>query len=66
MNIQQKVNIFFKDVWAEMKRVSWLSNKDVFKYTMIVLAVTVATAAFLGGLDFIFSLGIKQIILRAF
>ena len=66
MNIQQKVNIFFQDVWAEMKRVSWLSNKDVFKYTMIVLIVTIATAAFLGGLDFIFSLGIKQIILRAF
>jgi len=53
-NITQKINIFFKEVWVEMKRVSWLSQKDVLRYTLIVLGITIATAAFLGGLDWVF------------
>jgi preprotein translocase subunit SecE len=64
MNIQQRVKLFFKEVWVEMKRVSWLSQKDVLRYTMIVLGVVIASAAFLGGLDFLFSSIIKTIILK--
>ncbi len=62
MNIIQKINSFLKEVWVELKRVSWLSRKDVFKYTMIVLGITAAVSAFLGGLDFIFSEIIKRLI----
>ncbi|HCC60387.1 MAG TPA: preprotein translocase subunit SecE [Candidatus Staskawiczbacteria bacterium] len=58
----QKINSFLKEVWVELKRVSWLSRKDVFKYTMIVLGITAAVSAFLGGLDFIFSEIIKRLI----
>ena len=39
-----------------MKRVSWLSQKDVLRYTMIVLGVTIVAAAFLGGLDYLFTI----------
>lgn len=64
MTTSQKLNAFFKEVWVEMKRVSWLSNKEIIRYTLIVLAFTIVVAAFLGGLDFIFSEIIKRIILR--
>jgi len=64
MTITQKINVFFKEVFVEMKRVSWLSQKDVFKYTAIVLAITIVVAAFLGGLDYIFTEIIKKLILR--
>jgi len=64
MQIIQKVKEFFKEVWVEMKRVSWLAKKDVIKYTLIVLAITIGVAAFLGGLDFIFSGLIKKLILK--
>ena len=64
MTITQKVNLFFKEVWVEMKRVSWLSQKDVIRYTLIVLAVTAGAAIFLGGLDFIFTTVIKSFVLR--
>lgn len=64
MTLTQKINTFFKDVWAEMKRVSWLSQKDIIRYTLIVLGVTIAVALFLGGLDFIFSEIIKKFILK--
>lgn len=66
MTILQKTKIFFRDVWAEMRRVSWLSQKDIFKYTLIVLALTIVVAAFLGGLDFIFTSIIKSLILNSF
>ncbi len=62
MNITEKVKSFLKEVYVELKRVSWLSNKDVLRYTLIVLAVSVAVAAFLGGLDFIFSEIIKRLV----
>jgi len=61
--ITQKINVFFKEVWVEMRRVSWLSQKDVVRYTLIVLGITIAVAAFLGGLDYIFTSIIKIFIL---
>ncbi len=64
MTISQKINVFFKEVWVEMKRVSWLSNKDVWKYTGIVLAVVIVSAAFLGGLDYLFTEVIKMFVLK--
>jgi preprotein translocase subunit SecE len=64
MNITQKINSFFKEVWVEMRRVSWLSNKDVWRYTFIVLGITIAVAAFLGGLDYIFTEIIKMFVLK--
>jgi len=64
MTIIQRINIFFKEVWVEMRRVSWLSQKDIFKYTLIVLGITIAVAAFLGGLDYIFTEIIKKLIIR--
>ncbi|MCX6721450.1 MAG: preprotein translocase subunit SecE [Candidatus Staskawiczbacteria bacterium] len=64
MTITQKLNLFFKEVWVEMRRVSWLSQKEIIRYTLIVLGVTVVVAVFLGGLDFIFTEIIKRIILK--
>ncbi len=64
MTITQKVNVFFKEVWVEMRKVSWLSRKEVVRYTLIVLAVTFAVSAFLGGLDFIFTEILKRIVLK--
>jgi len=64
MTITQKINLFFKEVFVEMKRVSWLSQKDVLRYTLIVLGITIIVAAFLGGLDYIFTSIIKSFVLK--
>jgi preprotein translocase subunit SecE len=64
MSFTQKINSFFKEVWVEMKRVSWLARKDIVKYTLIVLGVTIVVSIFLGGLDYIFSTIIKIFILK--
>jgi preprotein translocase subunit SecE len=64
MTITQRTNVFFKEVWVELKRVSWLSRNDVLRYTGMVLAVTIIVAGFLGGLDFIFTEALKYFILK--
>lgn len=64
MNYTQKATTFFKEVYVELKRVSWLSRKDVTRYTLIVLAVTIAVSAFLGGLDYVFSSLIQRFLIR--
>lgn len=64
MTISQKINIFFKEVWVEMRRVSWLTRNDVVRYTLLVLGVTILVAFFLGGLDFIFTEIIKKFIIK--
>ena len=64
MNITQKTQTFFKEVYVELRKVSWMSRKEVLKYTLIVLLVTLIVAAFLGGLDYLFSSLIKKFILK--
>ena len=64
MDIAQKTKTFFKEVYVELRKVNWLTRNEVFRYTLIVLAVTVIVSMFLGGLDFIFSELIKKFIVR--
>ena len=45
---------FLREVKIEMKRVNWLSRKQVMNYTVLVLALSVVTGIYLGGLDLFF------------
>lgn len=64
MNIIEKVKHFLKEVYIELKRVSWLSSKEAFGYTMIVLVVIIIVSAFLGGLDYFFTELIKRFLVK--
>lgn len=55
---------FFKEVYVELKKVNWLSRNEVLRYTLIVVVVTVVVAAFLGGLDYLFSTALRQFIFK--
>lgn len=62
MKLSQKISSFFKEVYVELRKVNWLSRKELFKYTLIVIVVTIAVAAFLGSLDYIFTYLIQKFI----
>jgi len=49
-----KIKIFFQEVWIEAKKVDWPSRQQTFRYTLLVIGISVAVAAFLGILDFVF------------
>ncbi len=56
------ISTYFKDVRAEMKHVSWPSRRLTIIYTVVVVGISLITAAYLGALDFVFAAVIKQII----
>ena len=45
---------YFKETRAEIRKVHWPSAQEARTLTMVVLGVTVAMAALLGILDFVF------------
>lgn len=53
---------YLKDVRAEMKHVSWPTRRMVVVYTAVVVAVSLATAVYLGLFDFLFAEIIKVVI----
>ena len=49
-----KVTQFLKEVRHELSKVSWPTKNQVVQYTIVVVAISLAMAAFLGLLDFVF------------
>ncbi len=53
---------YLKETRAELRKVSWPTRQQATNLTVIVLAVTVAMAIFLGTIDFIFAAIIKLLV----
>jgi preprotein translocase subunit SecE len=55
---------YFRQTWAELKKVHWPNRQEAMNLSMIVLAATVALSAFLGLVDWLsalfFSLLVKS------
>ena len=64
MNFIARTQSFFKEVYVEMRKVNWLTRADLLRYTVIVVVVTIVVAAFLGGLDYLFSTLIQKFIVK--
>jgi len=59
----KKIINFLKEVKEEMGKVNWPTKREVFKNTLIVIGISVVLAAFLGGLDFLFTNLLNKLIL---
>ena len=57
-----KTTNYIKASIAEMKKVTWPTKKETTNYTLLVIGVSLAVALFLGALDYIFTIGLEQII----
>ncbi len=55
---------YLRDVRAELTHVSWPSQAQTISYTALVIVVVIITALLLGASDFIFTLGLEQLLLR--
>ncbi|AEM79617.1 preprotein translocase subunit SecE [Thermoanaerobacter thermohydrosulfuricus] len=58
----RKIVKFFKDVRAEMKKVTWPSRETMITYTEIVLIVVALFTVFIFLIDSVFSYLLKLII----
>jgi preprotein translocase subunit SecE len=48
----------------EMKKVTWPTRTETRNYTLMVIGISLGVAAVLGGLDFIFTMGINLVLNR--
>lgn len=46
---------FFKNVWAELKKVSWPNKKEMMTYTVVVIISVILMAVVLWIFDSVFS-----------
>ena len=51
MNIVSKFIDYLRSSKEEFKKVSWPSRRDTFRYSALVIGVSVVTGAFFAGLD---------------
>lgn len=58
----KKLIDFIGEAKAELMKVNWPTKKQTMNYTLIIIAVSVVVALFLGGLDYVFSGVLKKFI----
>lgn len=59
---QNPVSKYLQETKSEMKKVTWPTKKQTINDTLLVLAMSVAMAAFIGILDYVFNFGLSQLI----
>jgi preprotein translocase SecE subunit len=57
-----KISDYIRETKAELSHVSWPNRKQTAIFTFLVIVFSVATSFYLGLFDFLFSLGIKNLI----
>ncbi|MDR1507383.1 MAG: preprotein translocase subunit SecE [Treponema sp.] len=56
-----KIVQFFKESYAELRKVVWPGKDDVISSVAVVIVSTVIVAAVLGFVDFLLMLGVKAV-----
>jgi preprotein translocase subunit SecE len=59
-----KISNYIKSSITEMKKVTWPTKKETYKYTMLVIGVSLGVALFIGILDYIFAQGFQFFIYK--
>ncbi len=54
---------YLKDTQTELKHVSWPTRKQAVIFTIIVVCISIATAAYLGALDWAFTWIVESFVL---
>ena len=59
----QRLINYLKETRQEMRHVNWPTRKNTIRFTLLVIGVSAAVAAFLGFLDFVFQYLLDKFIL---
>ena len=60
--MENKIVGYVRESKDELKKVIWPSRKETIKYTVLVIGVSLATAAFLGAIDFGLNIVVEELI----
>ncbi len=53
---------YFKDSFSELGKVTWPTKNQAVLLTVVVIAFCVVFAGFLGAIDYVFGLGLKELL----
>lgn len=53
---------YIKETRAEFKHVAWPTRKQAILYTLVVIVISLLTAAYLGAFDYVFTTLLKLVI----
>lgn len=60
----QAILTFLREAKVELSRVNWPSQKEVIRYTVLVVVISLTVAIFLGALDYLFSFSVEKYLLH--
>jgi preprotein translocase subunit SecE len=55
---------FFSEVRSELLKVVWPKRAEVVKLTVVVLLVSALVGAYVGGLDYLFTIALELLVSR--
>ncbi len=53
---------YFRESREEMRKITWPSKQDTFKYSIVVIGLCLILAFFFAGLDFALSSGLQKLL----
>jgi len=57
-----KIIEFLKETKAELKQVTWPTKNQTIAFTILVIAISIVVAYFLGFFDLIFTKGLEKLL----
>lgn len=58
-----KIATFFREARTELSRVNWPTRRQTIRLTGVVIGISLAFAVFLGAVDFVCELVLRNILL---
>ena len=58
-----KLGNYVKESYLEMKKVTWPNKKETYRYTLLVIGISIAVAIFMWFFDQIFDFALQTFIL---
>lgn len=55
---------YLSEVRMELSKVTWPKKEEVIKLTLIVFSISAIVAAYVGGLDFLFTKSLEFAVIR--
>jgi len=62
MDFLKRAQEFIREVVAEFRKVAWPSRQELINSTVVVIAVTVVVALFLGAVDVVLARVVERIL----
>ncbi|TSC57357.1 MAG: hypothetical protein Greene041679_347 [Parcubacteria group bacterium Greene0416_79] len=57
-----RITEYLKETRAELKHVSWPTRRQALVFTVVVIAISLITALYLGAFDYVFTTLLKLVL----